>query len=153
MPTPRAHRTGQAGSHSAAARGLDFYQTPPCATLALMQAEALPPRLWEPCAGGGSIVRVLRDAGHNVIASDIVQRDFPLDFRDDFFTVAAPRRCDAIVTNPPFSSAAPMVARALQLVPRVYLLLRLAFLESERRTPILEDGTLARVYVFRSACR
>jgi hypothetical protein len=42
-----------------------------------------------------------------------------------------------------------MVTRALQLVPRVYFLLRLAFYESEDRSPILENGTLARVRVFR----
>jgi hypothetical protein len=42
-----------------------------------------------------------------------------------------------------------MVTRALYLVPRVYFLLRLAFLESEGRSSILEDGTLARVHVFR----
>jgi hypothetical protein len=30
------------------------------------------------------------------------------------------------------------------------MLLRLAFLESERRSPILDAGTLARVHIFRS---
>ena len=36
-----------------------------------------------------------------------------------------------------------------RLCPKVIMLLRLAFLESERRTPILDAGDLARVYVFR----
>jgi hypothetical protein len=128
---------------------LDFYQTPACAVIALLRSEQLPLRLWEPCAGNGAIVTVLRDAGHIVAASDTVQRDFPLDSVIDFFDAVAPEGCEAIVTNPPFRLAAQIVARALYLVPRVYLLLRLSFLESERRSPILEDGTLARVHVFR----
>jgi hypothetical protein len=37
----------------------------------------------------------------------------------------------------------------LHLVPKVVMLLRLAFMESERRRPILDNGTLARVFVFR----
>ena len=38
----------------------------------------------------------------------------------------------------------------MRLCPRVIMLLRLAFLESERRTDILDGGRLARVYVFRN---
>ena len=60
---------------------------------------------------------------------------------------------EAIVTNPPFKLAAAFVAHALDLCPKVVMLLRLAFLESERRTPILDGGKLARVHVFRIACR
>jgi hypothetical protein len=42
------------------------------------------------------------------------------------------------------------VAHALELgIPKVVMLLRLAFLESERRRPILDNGKLARVHVFR----
>jgi hypothetical protein len=94
------------------------------------------------------MVRVLRDAGHVVVAKDIVARDFPLDSVADFFDADAPLGCEAIVTNPPYRLAARMVSGALHLVPCVYFLLRLAFLESERRSPILDDGTLARVHVF-----
>jgi hypothetical protein len=55
----------------------------------------------------------------------------------------------AIVTNPPFKIAGEFVAKALDLAPKVYMLLRLAFMESEKRCDILDNGTLARVYVFR----
>src|SRR5258707_9168253 len=57
--------------------------------------------------------------------------------------------CEAIVTNPPFKLAERFVAHALELCPIVVMLLRLAFLESERRTGILEERGLARVHVFR----
>jgi hypothetical protein len=144
-----SRRTGQPGRHSLADRGLDFYQTPACAVTALLRAEQLPHSLWEPCAGNGAIVRVLRDSGHHVVASDIVARDFPLDFVADFFEAVAPPGCEDAITNPPFRCAAQMVTRALQLVPRVYFLLRSTFFESERRSPILESGQLARIHTFR----
>jgi hypothetical protein len=41
------------------------------------------------------------------------------------------------------------VAHALTLAPTVIMLLRLAFMESTRRTTILENSGLARVHVFR----
>ena len=42
------------------------------------------------------------------------------------------------------------VRNALKLVPRVLMLLRLAFLETPSRSDILDGGQLARVYVFRN---
>jgi hypothetical protein len=60
-----------------------------------------------------------------------------------------PEGTEAIVTNPPFQWAGAFVAHALDLSPRVIMLLRLAFLESERRCKILEGRGLARIHVFR----
>jgi hypothetical protein len=140
----------QASRHPHAERGLDLYSTPPCAVEALLRAEQVPLDVWECAAGRGAVVKVLRKAGHIVVASDIADHGFPLDFRRDFFDVTeAPEDVDSIVTNPPYKIAQQFVEHALDLVPRVYLLLRLAFLESERRRPILEDRGLARVHVFR----
>jgi hypothetical protein len=139
----------QPGRHSLAERDKDCYETPRCAVEALLRAETLPLRIWEPAAGRGAIVNVLRAHGHAVIASDVVEYGFPLDFTADFLTALPPKSCGAIITNPPYRDAERFVAHALNLVPRVYLLLRLAFLESERRTPILDSGKLARVHVFR----
>src|SRR5262249_42787503 len=52
--------------------------------------------------------------------------------------------------NPPFMFANEFVHHALTLVPRVVMLLRLAFLEGQGRSDILDGGQLARVYVFRN---
>ena len=107
--------------------------------------------LWEPAAGRGAITKVLRDAGHGVISSDIHQYDHPLHFVRDFLTVTtAPVGVGANVTNPPFKIVNAFVAHALDLVPLVVMLARLAFLESTARTGILEHRGLARVHVFRS---
>jgi hypothetical protein len=94
---------------------------------------------------------VLRDRhGHTVIASDLIARDFPLDYVGDFLAVTiAPSDCGCIVTNPPFKIADAFIAHALDLCPRVIVLARLALLETTRRTEILERRGLARIHVFR----
>lgn len=133
-------------------RGDDLYETPAVATEALLRAESLPAVIWEPACGPGSIVRSLRASGRCVVATDLVDYgcadsqagiDFLMERR-------APANVEAIVTNPPFKLAGEFVARGLELCPRVVMLLRLAFLESERRTPILDSGHLARVFVFKN---
>jgi len=101
----------QVQRHPHAERGLDLYETPSVAVEALLRVEQLPHSIWEPAAGRGAIVRVLRNHSHNVVASDVHD--------------------------------------ALELAPLVIMLLRLAFLESERRCHILENRGLARVHVFR----
>ena len=79
-----ANHAVQSGTHSQADRGSDLYSTPPDAVRALLKAEPLPSGIWECAAGRGAIVNVLRDAGHSVIASDIVDHGFPLHFVGDF---------------------------------------------------------------------
>jgi hypothetical protein len=136
--------------HPHADRGLDLYETPPVATEALLRVESLPQRIWEPAAGRGAIVRALRAAGHEVVASDIRTYDFDLDFESDFLAATkAPAGIELLLTNPPYRLAAEFVAQALRLCPRVIMLCMLAFLESARRAPILDAGQLARIHVFK----
>jgi hypothetical protein len=134
-----------------AERGFDCYETPAVAVEALLRVERLPHRIWEPSAGRGAIVNVLRAHGHEVVASDLVDygvagQEFGRDF---LLEREAPEGIECIVTNPPFRLANDFVAHALELCPTVIMLLRLAFLESERRCSILENCGLARVHVFR----
>jgi hypothetical protein len=137
--------------HPIAERGQDLYETPRVATEALLRVETLPTTIWEPSAGRGAIVRVLRDRGHAVIGSDVADYGFPLHFCRDFLAeIGAPAGCECVLTNPPFQHAEKFVEHALRLCPLVIMLLRLAFLESERRRPILEGRGLARIHVFRN---
>ena len=135
-------------------RGNDLYETPAGATQAFLAHVALPRRIWEPACGPGAIVRELRAAGRDVVATDLVDygeracagsasgRDFLMEF-------SAPPGVDAIVTNPPYKLATECVTHALSLrVPLVAMLLRLTFIESERRSAILARGKLARLLVF-----
>lgn len=132
----------------------DLYETPPEAVRALLTVEDLRGQnVWEPACGPGSIVRTLRSYGLDVLATDLVnyewrgQNCYGWDFLSEH---ALPGNIDAIVTNPPFKLANEFVAHALHLCPKVYMLLRLAFLESTKRSPILDGGKLAKVYVFRN---
>ena len=135
-------------------RGDDLYETPPEAVHALLAVETFNGTIWEPACGPGSIVSTLRAAGHRVHATDLVDYgladsesgvDFLMQWQAPGFHIAA------IITNPPFRLAGQFAAHALTLgVPKVAMLLRLAFLESERRSAILDAGLLARVHVFRN---
>lgn len=136
--------------HSLAERGDDFYATPPVAVEALLKHENLPVNLWEPACGDGAIVNVLRAHGHNVWATDLVDRGCPNSLSGiDFLLERGDGDCRTIVTNPPFKLAEQFLANALDLSQQVFFLLRLAFLESERRSRLLDTGFLHRVYVFR----
>lgn len=143
--------------HSLADRGHDLYETPPEATRALLHIEpGLPERIWEPACGPGAMARVLRAAGHTVLATDLVDYEspdqdaagidflFPMNWASDPIAAFRP---GAIVTNPPFKLAAEFAQAAIERAPRVCLLLRLAFLEGERRRAWFERSHLARVHI------
>ena len=133
-------------------RGQDLYETPEEATEALLRVEHIPGVIWEPASGPGAIVRVLRRHARMVYATDLINydsRDQDQSGRDFLLERRLPRGAQAIITNPPFKLAEQFVAHALELCPLVMMLLRLAFLESERRTPILDNGKLARVHIFK----
>lgn len=135
--------------HALADRRDDLYETPAVAVKALLEVEKLPETIWEPACGPGSIVSVLRDAGHLVYATDLVDYGCPdSESRRDFLLEQAPSfYVGAIVTNPPFKLAGEFVAHAMALgIPKIVMLLRLAFMESERRSAILDNGWLSRVY-------
>lgn len=130
----------------------DLYETPAEAVRALLRIESLPQVLWEPACGPGAIVRELRGAGRQVYATDLVDyesRDQDESGWDFLLEQRLPIGVQAIVMNPPFKLAGEFVKHALTLCPKVIALLRLAFLESDRRSPILDTGHLARVHVFR----
>lgn len=140
--------------HKQIDRGHDLYETPAVATWALVHNEKLPHMLWEPAAGLGAMVRVLRAAGHEVLSTDLIEREcLDLDYGGFDFCAPGttlPTGIEAIITNPPFNLIQRFVERALFLCPRVYILARLGFLESEKRSVLLDCGSLARVLVFKN---
>jgi hypothetical protein len=143
----------QVQRHPHADRGHDLYETPSVAVEALLRVLEMPAgKVWEPACGRGAIARVLRAHGHHVVCTDLV--DYGADptamYGVDFLnTTAAPPGVTTIVTNPPFKSANEFIAHAIELCPNVIMLGRLALLESERRSSVLEGRGLRRVFVFR----
>jgi len=136
-------------------RGFDLYETPPCATRALLHFERnyMPHRIWEPACGRGAISRVLKHEGFQVRSSDLVDYGYPgavsgLDFLTVNKTHPIAKVTDGIVTNPPYYLAgrsAPFVARAVEIAPYVAMLLRIAFLEGAQRLKLISGA--ARIFV------
>ena len=126
----------------------DCYDTPAVAVEALLRHERLPHRIWEPAAGTGNIVRVLRAAGIEVLATELNDRGCPDCTSRIDFLFPTYQSVDCICTNPPFALAEEFVEVALERAPMVIMLLRLAFFESERRAYLLEGRHLARIHVF-----
>jgi hypothetical protein len=78
----------------------EFYPTPPEATRALLSVEQFHGPIWEPACGRGAISTVLEAAGHQVVSTDLVQRDYGAGGID--FLRETKCRAKHIVTNPPY---------------------------------------------------
>ena len=124
----------------------DFYPTWPPATSALLSVEQFDGPIWEPACGDGAMAKVLEAAGHQVIATDLIDRGYGEGGRD--FLMEWQARAPNIVTNPPFRWAQQFADRALMLTTcKVALFLRLAFLEGVERGAFFPQTPLARVWV------
>lgn len=132
----------------------NFYPTPPEATRALMSVETFDGDIWEPACGEGHIVRVLKEAGHCVVATDLNDRGFGtagIDF------LAQPKPLARhIITNPPYGSglADAFLDKALRLTRqtggKVAMLLNLSSLAEPSRTPLWRQRPPARIYAIDS---
>ena len=130
----------QFGAHALADRKNDLYETPPCATRALIPFLNRDEAIWEPACGPGAIVRELRDAGFSVHATDLV--DYGLDgaWGGIDFLMERPDPCwpDVIVTNPPFKLADEFTRHALTLADTVWIFQRLSWLEGAKRADLID---------------
>ena len=113
-------------------RGLDAYFTPPEAVKALMHIERLPLSIADPCCGNGAILDVLKEAGHVVFGTDIVNYGWPHTVIRDYLAAPIIMGDVAIVSNPPYRLAEKFVRKADGCQYHAWLL-RLNFLESIRR--------------------
>ena len=126
----------------------DFYRTPAEGTEALLRVETFEGPIWEPACGDGAISKVLEAHGYEVMSTDLVDHGFGdvhgLDFLDSFCASDG-----EIVTNPPFKLAEKFVRHALDIAPgKVAMLLKLTFLEGQKRHDFFKEHPPARVWVF-----
>lgn len=144
------------GRHGMDARADELYPTPAPLTLALKRELYLRKCIWEPAAGMGHMAAPLVKAGHEVHCSDLVDYQHlipgspPIVAHDDFLKAqVAPFGGELfdIVTNPPFAISGDFVRKGLEFTDRVIILNRLAFLEGQARSDIM-DNHLAEVLVF-----
>lgn len=142
----------------------DLYPTPERGTEALLKHVTLRGPVWEPCCGSGAMARVLERAGHQVVASDLVDRGFGRGGVDFFECTELPDGCRAMVTNPPYgdggtlarSTNSPLamqrfVDHALRLVMwangQLALLVRPQWMAGQRASTLISSGPLSRVVV------
>lgn len=127
----------------------DYYPTPPCVIKNFLENYKIDPKakILEPCAGAGNIVKELQEIGAvDITAVEIDEtkkeellKILPTDkvIITDFLKFeGGQHNYDVIITNPPFSLAMEFVKKALDIVNEngiVIMLLRTAFLESQRR--------------------
>ena len=114
---------------------LDQYETPAWVTLALIRH--LPKfigKIWEPACGSGKMVAALRQAGFDVVGSDITQG---LDFNSQVPETGV----SAIITNPPYTLAREFIERALHFNTTriVAMLLRTDFDHAASRLHLFAD--------------
>jgi len=118
-----------------ARRERDDYPTPSWVTLALVQQLPLfSGRVWEPACGGGKMVAALRQAGFDVLGTDIADGV-------DFLHQAPPVDVGAIITNPPYALAQQFIERALSVDDNriVAMLLRTDYDHAASRAHLFAD--------------
>ena len=117
----------------------DFYATDPIAIDKLIKKFSIPHNVWECACGNGTLVKRLKDLGHFVFASDIIDRGCS-DKLIDFLTInKVPEELGndfCILTNPPYSAGCEFVTKSLDLLDNgqfVIMFLKLQFLEGKKR--------------------
>jgi len=130
--------------------GKDFYPTPPNAVHDLLSVELFNNWIWECACGSGAISRILWKKGYNTIDTDLYDYGCG-ESGIDFLTakeVEYPFDYD-IITNPPYNLAEKFLEKALLLrAEKVAFLLKLAFLEGQKRSKLLKSSPLKKVWVF-----
>ena len=99
---------------------MDFYPTPVGFTRALLDRVPLKGRVWEPAAGDGAIVAVLKEYGYRVCGTDITHTP-----SEDFLT--SNRRAKSIVTNPPYRLCTEFIRHGLAQTDGILCLLLASF--------------------------
>jgi hypothetical protein len=134
----------------------DGYHTPLVAVETLLEKEDVADYVWEPAAGFFKIVNPLRKDGIKVFTSDICDWHDKMHQIKDFSKYQkAPKPLQGkmydILTNPPFSKASMFVEKAMQLLPkggRLYLLLRVQFLEGNKRYHLFKKYPPKRIWTY-----
>jgi predicted RNA methylase len=137
----------------------DNYSTPMDAVHQLLARERFEGTILEPACGEGNIVKAIESTLDNeVFAYDF--RSFDEIYSDadgdciNFLEQGASTfhqdgAFENVITNPPFSLALPFAERALEVArKKVALLLRIQFLEGQKRKAFLQGSPLETVYVF-----
>lgn len=136
----------------------DYYATDPEAVKELLKVETFNRYIVEPCVGQGHIAKELW-LNHIVIGLDLVDRGFYNTIQSNFLTndLEGLEGNYDIITNPPYKYALEFAEHSLKLINngnKVAMLLKLTFLEGQKRKKFFKQNPPKYVYVFskRMAC-
>ena len=137
----------------------DFYATDPVAIDWLLGVESFSEFVWEPCCGAGHLSKKLKEYGHILLNTDIIDRGYE-DFNDvlDFLQYDGPIFKGDIITNPPYKYCSEFIKKSLDVIEdghKVAMFLKLQTLEGQKRyNEIFSVNPPKSVYVFvkRVAC-
>lgn len=122
----------------------------------LLKRESFNRNIWECACGEGNLSEVLKEHGHTVLSTDLIDRGYP-DEVVDFLSVERTFPGD-IITNPPFKHSTEFILKALASIPeghKVAMFLKINYLSGKKRyEQIYSKFPPQRVYVFsgRVAC-
>lgn len=128
----------------------DFYATDPIAIDALIKdgKAEINHYVWECACGTGCLSNRLEEYGHAVWSTDLIDRDYGLG-GVDFLSYNDKWHGD-IVTNPPYKYAKEFIEHGLEVVEegnKVFMFLKVQFLEGKARKKLFEKKQLRTVYV------
>lgn len=131
----------------------DFYATDSIAIDRLKAKFDIPHNVWEPCCGRGDLSERLKEFGHFVYSSDLINRGYGEETKDFFSFDKAPSILGdnfCILTNPAYKYACETVKHSLGLLPDngySIMFLKTTFLEGKKRYDELFSKTPPK-YVF-----
>lgn len=128
----------------------DFYATSPIAIDVLLNdgGVKLSPKVYECACGQGHLSKRLKEYGYEVYSTDLVYRGYGLGGID--FLKQNEIWDGDIITNPPYKYSLAFIEHALSIIPngrRVFMFLKLQFLEGKARRRLFDTGCLRAVYV------
>lgn len=134
----------------------DYYATDPRAMALLLEKETFCKDVWEPACGEGNLSEVLKQHGHRVLSTDLVDRGYQDNVLD--FLESDIKWTGDIITNPPFKYTTEFIKKGLDSIEfgrKLALFLKINYLSVKARyREIYSKFPPYRVYVFsgRVAC-
>ena len=129
----------------------DYYATEPKAAELLLEQESFAHLIWECACGEGHLSKVLEQAGHEVISTDLFYRGFGCKEPIDFLSERGECSFDGdVITNPPYKYAMKFVEQAIKIIKpkaKAAMFLKLTFLEGKERRKLFEVTPPRTVYV------
>lgn len=134
----------------------DYYATDPKAIKLLLKHEIFSKNIWEPACGEGNLSEVLKQHGHRVLSTDLIDRGYQDKVMD--FLESDVKWSGDIITNPPFRYTTEFIKKGLDSIEfgrKLALFLKINYLSGKARyKEIYSKFPPYRVYVFsgRIAC-